>query len=525
MYYPLFLTALFAVLATTVMTYISMATQIGPWMGPTLALLSLGLFSAAAKQISSARLITPVIGGSSGGIIATAVGFSLPTLYFVAPDYFFALQQQPWLFCCMFFLVVLSACAVGVVAAWLSDAQLRGVDKLSFPIGQLQYDIIASRDNKQGMFYLLTGTVATAFYFLVKMVGAIPSAIVIWGKRTWSCIAVPAFVCDLTMLPMVVAIGFVAGNSMTIPLLVGAAGRIILLDPVNAYFFPDVSASDFVSAFCSGMVVCGALQGMPAVAKKLYVTAHSPSRQLIEKISLQQVVGAGILFASVYGSFYYFGFSWSQVLFILFGACLCAYQIMAIAGKTGLAPLGRFATFVMIPGMLFFGVNPVQAVILALFVELVGGVATDELCARTSAQLAAVQEKQYRLHRIVGMLVSAVCVVIVFYMLTTHFALGSEQLCAQRAQARALLIRASEFNIFCMLFGLVSAFLLKWTSLNSTFVLGGLLMMPSLVIPLVIGGIFSLLPATKKSKEQFDSLAAGVFATNALGVVLPLFWG
>ena len=45
--------------------------------------------------------------------------------------------------------------------------------------------------------------------------------------------------------------------------------------------------------------------------------------------------------------FSWFAFSFTAQLFVTVGAALCAYQLIIFMGKVGLAPLGRFGTFVM----------------------------------------------------------------------------------------------------------------------------------------------------------------------------------
>ncbi len=71
-----------SVFSTAVMAYISMATPIGPWIGPTLALLAAILFKLFGLQKNLIKEQSlAVSAGSIGGILATAFGFTYPTLY------------------------------------------------------------------------------------------------------------------------------------------------------------------------------------------------------------------------------------------------------------------------------------------------------------------------------------------------------------------------------------------------------------------------------------------------------------
>src|SRR5665647_44217 len=82
----IFFSIIFSIFSTVVMSYISMATPIGPWIAPTIALLAmllLKLFAIKHNNVERVGLITTA--GSIGGILATGMGFSFPTLYFVDP--------------------------------------------------------------------------------------------------------------------------------------------------------------------------------------------------------------------------------------------------------------------------------------------------------------------------------------------------------------------------------------------------------------------------------------------------------
>ena len=63
-----FYSILLSIFSTSVMTYITLATPIGPWMGPTLALVALVLFRPFVH--SHKELLLPVCAGSLGGIAA-----------------------------------------------------------------------------------------------------------------------------------------------------------------------------------------------------------------------------------------------------------------------------------------------------------------------------------------------------------------------------------------------------------------------------------------------------------------------
>ena len=204
----------------------------------------------------------------------------------------------------------------------------------------------------------------------------------------------------------------------------------------------------------------------------------------------------------------------SQFYLLLFTA-LCTYQIAIIGGKTGLAPIGRFATWVMVPFLMLFGFDALQVTIVATFVEISGMVVVDTLFGRKMAQLAELDYfKKIILYQIGGLLLSALTVGIVFWLLITHFGLGATSpLIAQRCQARALLINASHFDYMVMLMGIACGFGLKYIKINSTLVLGGLLLPIDFSLLLIIGGLSTYLV---KDREAYTPYWSGVFAASAL---------
>ena len=52
---------------------------------------------------------------------------------------------------------------------------------------------------------------------------------------------------------------------------------------------------------------------------------------------------------AIMGFLCYTQFSLFSQLYLLAFTILCTYQMLIIAGKLGIAPLGRFATFVLLP--------------------------------------------------------------------------------------------------------------------------------------------------------------------------------
>lgn len=519
--------AIASVFSTAVMSYIAMATPIGPWIAPTLVLLG----SLVARLVRSSDAATNrglalvTAAGSIGGIVATAAAFSYPTLYFLDTPLFISWMAQPLFFCSVLTALVCAAGGCGLLAAQLFEHELLDEYKLPFPIGQLVYKLIAAQNNIRKSYELGVGFLASFCWTVAQ--GAfgitrayIPQSFTFFSGASLGVVSIPALSLQLTVLPMLLAIGFIAGHLIAIPLGAGALAKVFIMEPLHAFAFSGISSSDFLLAFCSGMVCAGAVQSftaVPAMLTSAYASLKNGSIAngsavaniyiKLKRVETAVALAVTVLFLS------YFKFSLLAQVYLILGSVICAYQVAAIAGKIGLAQLGRFATFVMVPALFLFGLDVVQVTLVATFVEICAGVTTDVLFGRKMAQMGQIKRSEIAWFQLFGLIVSAITIGVVFWFLINHFGLGSQDLFAQRAQARALLISVKSFNIYVLLLGALFGVGLKYVHLNPMMVLGGLLMPINYSLSLVLGGMLTCLV---KDKESWEPMWSGVFAANSI---------
>ncbi len=523
-------TILFSLFTTMVMSYISMATPIGPWMEATVVLLATLIFKgifriAPTKQMAAIGIVTAA--GSLGGIIATACAFSFPTLFFLDKDLFNAWLAQPLYFATILGVLVAVAGSVAFVIVNFFEKRFLEEPNMPFPVGTMVYKMIAAQNQMRKSLELVAGAISalcvTGAQYLLR---SIPNKITLLAFAGEGVFRIPTLFVQLDTLPMLWAIGFVTGHVIALPLLVGMVSKIILVDPLQLSFFPAMTNGNFVLAFCSGMVLQGALlsfMDLPrtvyTAGKRIYTRFKSRSFDNAYNVQLKQVslVFLIITTAIIISFLSWFNFSLFSQLYLIIFTCVCAYQLLIIAGKAGIAPLGRFATFVMVPGLIIFGYNAVQVTIVATFVELCGGIAVDVMFGRKMARLASIERARVQKYQWLGLLVSACSIGFIFWILVTHFGLGTTQLFAQRAQSRALLINAYSFNWIVVLLGALFSFALKYIKVNAVLVLGGLLMPFDYSLPLVLGGLSTYLVQDKEAQYPFWS---GVFAASSIMMIL-----
>lgn len=376
MIFSLLITVLFAIFSTSVMSYIAMATPIGPWIAPTLVLIGTLLFRLVRVKNSTIQLALATAGGSIGGILATACGFSFPTLYFLHKDIFESWLINPSYFVFVMSSLVIAAGSFGFLIGLILEKNFINEQELPFPIGQLTYKMIAVQNQVRKAWQLVIGFFTTTLFSLLQggLIGMrhlLPQSITILKPLNIGPISLPLIQMQLNVLPMLLAIGFVTGHVIAIPLGVGALSKLFLMDPMNAIFFNHLKSSDFVLAFCSGMVVIGALQSfldLPKVLKSFINNMKNGTngqsnflKEIRQAVSLVEIT---IVFAIVISFLTYFNFSLIEQIYLIVGTFICTYQITWIAGKIGMAQLGRFATFVMVPSLFFFGIDPIKTTII-----------------------------------------------------------------------------------------------------------------------------------------------------------------
>jgi hypothetical protein len=514
------------------MSYIALATPIGPWIAPTLVLIATGIVRALCITKNRSTIISLAVAGSSvGGILATACAFSFPTLYFLDSTLFSSWLAHPWYFIGFVAWLSLAAGLLGFLLANIWEYELIEKQEIAFPIGQLVYKMIAAQSQLRKALELFIGFVS-AFIFSIAQGGilfrtpVIPVVVTLMRPFHLFFMQMPAVQLRLDMLPMLLAIGFISGHIVTIPLAVGTISKLLLLDPLNVALFSTLSNADFVLAFCSGLVAIGALQSFLEIPLLIHSlrkslqqqTQNDVWRRIRSALTVTEIVIAGIIIVSFLT---YCRFSVVAQLYLLIGTIICTYQIVIIAGKIGLAQLGRFATFVMVPAMFLFGINPLWLTVIASFVEICAGVATDMLFGRKMGHLAQLNRLQVHRVQLLGLVLSSFMVGIVFWLLITHFGLGSPELFAQRAQARALLINMRSFNIIVLCIGALFGLLLKWARLNPMLVLGGLLMPIPYSLGLILGGLLALLV---KNHQKWEPFWSGVFAANSITELIKTLW-
>ena len=540
----IFLSVLFTFFSTIVLLYISMATMIGPWVAPTLVLLTAVIFKLVRSKKSKSERHQDIVlvqtVGSVGGLVATGVGFTLPTLYFLDPVQFNRWMGMPFVFSG----VIAAAClAAGGFGIWLGDAfsnKMIKKDNLSFPVSSLiKETILASSDGKKSkeLFY---GFAASGLAcFLRDKLLPVKDLFVLKGFFGNAL--------NISITPMFWAVGFIVGPAIAMPLLVGMLSKYAVVAPLFHHgdwlpfrLFPVMDIKTLTFAFSAGLAVSELIFGLLKYPKIIWNNVKFYSgfkikekfsfiKNLFSKKEDSEFVGlsksqarlkkleAVLIIASVFAFLSFLRFPILAQILIVSTTVLATYQISFLGAKIGLVQFGRFATFIMIPTMLLFKLTALQITMLCVFVAISGAAASDLLFDYKIGQFFDISFKRIKKYQWLGLISTAACLGFFLWVLFTNLQLGTVELFAQRGMNRALLIQSVGFNLTVVGLGVLYGFLLKKLRVNPTMVFGGLLMPNSLTIGLVIGALGSML--SKKRMEQFPFFS-GVFSGESVFLIV-----
>lgn len=533
----LLLVTILSIFSVGVMSYVAMATPLGPWIEPTVVLCATLLLKIlsfiwmqslylAENRENRLRLITLIVAGSSvGGIIATAMGFSFPTLYFLDQNLFNVWMARPIYFWFTVSGLALIGSSFGFWIANLLENHMLVKQRLMFPVGQLAYRMIFAQNQLRKAKELAIGFASTLIFCCGQYLKLVPRYFSLWTANSVGLLHLPWVRFDL--FPMYWAIGFVTGHVIAVPLLIGALSKVFLLDPINLIFFTELPDFEFMLAFGSGLMVAGTLFGTLDAPRTMWETV----RRIIKNIFFCETKTMASYFASLnfsncFGTgsivlafifFAYFKMPIWAIIYLLLFTLVCAYQVAHIAGKIGLAQLGRFATFVMLPAVFLFSLDMVSVVFISTFVELASGVAADTLFGLKMGQLAGVPSSTIKRYQFFGIVVGSLVIGVIFWALIHKFGLGTEALFVQRAQTRALLVNVTKFNPIVIILGMLFACFLKLIDANPMLVLSGLLMPINVSLSLITGGLLALYV---KHKEEWYPFWSGVFASHSIWMVI-----
>lgn len=518
-----------AILASSVsaivMLYIAMATPLGPWIEPVLAIALTSTAHLLVRNYKAHHSLVIIISAAGiAGISGVATGFSYPTYRFLAYGDFSSWIQHTGSFIGTLAALIIAAGSFAFLQAqWLQDHFLD--QPLPFPISKVTTQIITAFDTAKKGLYLFAGALVSLLVQTASFMTRIPSSLTFSRHSLTSWLTFPAMNLRLDMSLLLIALGFATGTITALPLAIGTIANIVLVNPLYTLMYSHLTFSQFIMGWVAGMIGFSLLYHC---LKNGFAYIYTRKMPQTLRIALPPITKSHILkpytlllFLPIV-FFAYHQFSPLSIIYLLAGTSISIYILALIAARIGLAPLGRFATFVMIPGLLLFNFSPLQLTFVSTFVELSGGILCDSLFGRKTAQLLNIKPSSIIAAQVLGLITGAITISITFWFLAKAHMIGSPPLIAQRSAMRALLVTGYQFNIGPILFGALFSGLLTFTRINQVLIITAFLMPPQYVLPLLVGSLLSRLP---HDREKYYPFWAGIYSTSSFMLALRSIFG
>jgi hypothetical protein len=526
-FYIILFIILFSIVSTSILTYISISIMIGPWIHSFIIVMVSLIFKIFYKDLDEKSRLYNIsiitLGSSIGGILATAIGFAFPTLYFLDSNLFNSWLSKPFYFMSVIFFISLTGSLIAYSSVLFFQNEMLFLRRLPFAIGTISYDLIISVSNLKRAYYLFHGLIVNIFYSVLLFISKTDSLKISDQIYLYKNIILNPFSIPLLEGPLLISIGFIAGSILTGSLIIGILTNIFLISPLYNLYFQYIKYNDFIISFIGGIVIYSAflsILNIPTVFKNFISKFHFDNNDIyISSFFEKKYIINFLLFIFVSAFLTYFKFSLIFQLYLILFTIICIYQILLIAGKLSIAPLARFATFIMIPALFIFNIDYVQATILSSFVEVACGVAVDLMFGLKLASLANLKKEDVKKAQLIGIFISSIVVAIISYLLINKLKLGVHGMIAQRSYTRALTIKFKNFDFYSSLLGALFGALLNDLKFNSIMVLGSLLMPLNWSVMLLIGCILSYI-LNSRNKNDYDLFFSGIFASSSLIIIL-----
>ncbi len=509
------------------LSYVAMASSIGPWISPAIIILS-NILISKTNIFSSKKNYFSLLNQAScnlAGLVCTAIGFTLPTLFFLDRDLFQDFLSNPVYFCLLISAFVLIGSMLGSASINVFGKKISKEFDLC-PVSRLivQTDD-QSRQNSHGR-PILSG------FFLSGLICLIRDGLKFGNKVIFGQTKLFFF----SIRPTMLAVGYMIGSKIIAPLILGIATKELMIKPLIFYrqngifkLFSNIDDMAISAAFCGGMILF-------EVLNSLFQTVSRENIQILLNRFFKQEESLFPRIKNLFKSrllpatflaivtLTFFGFSPIQAIFLSIGSIISSVEISRFLLGYGLAPFGRFATFLMFPAIAIFTLDSLHITLLCIFVSISCAAAANLTIQNGIAKIKNIDATELKAHHWLGILICSVFVGIIFWILCTNLNIGTSELFAQRGRMRAIMVTTPSFNRLFMLFGGLFGLLMKKLNFPITMVFGGLMMPKDLTIGLILGAFFrKILTKTQKTENFWTGVFVGESIVITVSLIIRLF--
>ncbi len=503
------LSIFFATFSTGMMSYLTMSTQLGPWVGPIFVVVCMVFVIpfVKSKWFYEHAVIT-IASGSVGGMVGICLGLSFPAFYFLHKELFDAWVAQPIKLCFILFCFVMCAGMYALFLSYFLRHYFLNRLPAKFPMSQLVYDVLFKDKQQKSHHRMLAGV----------------GVVTVWNAMTMfvrSSLAM--YATQLHMLPLLLSVGFMSGISIVFPIFFGFCIRVFVLDIVRIYTGSLVSGNSFLVTFCFGMLIT------LVVHMIWHAWKVKKSRQVHERNFYWR---QKLLNSKFFALCYLLILGLSFVLLQFFGATgiICLYSFFAIAwlskymveilAEIGIIDVDSYVWFVILP--LVYKMAPASNVVIAIavFSMLSLGLIVDFMFSYKLADLAHVSYNKVMRYQLISFFCAASVAGMFFLWFFQIWKLNDFALAGFKAHELDAVIQFGFYDYKVLLSGIVVGFCVLFLTSELLIIIGAVIMEPFTSMVLIIAGIGAYLV---KKKEQWYPMWFGVYAGHMLWLLGQAF--
>lgn len=500
------LSVLFSSLSVCTMSYLAMTTQMGPWVAPIFVVvcMTFAIFLVNRLWFHEHAVVT-IVAGSMGGVIGLCVGLSFPLFYFLQRAWFVYLLSQPILFFSVVVTFVLTACVYAMFFAYFLRSYFLSKSKALFPISQLVYDMLIVNSGKKSHWFMLIGLGIASLWDGISLF--IPASFVL-------------FATTIHMAPMLFSVGFIAGNFIILPTIIGLCIRLFVLDGVKELISNNtIHSTALLTAFSFGMILVAVCRFIWfSFKKKRYGLAIGTFKPVFH-MPAKKAFGLLILFFVVISKIFSFYCGCSLMipgLVLILVAWLLKY-VVEIYSELGVIDVSSFAWFIVLPIVYFFHVPSLVFITIFSFSVLCFGLVVDCFFSYKLAELANLSFSKILKYQIIGSLSAAVAVAIFLYCFATSAHFVNISILIDRIPEMSAMASFTEYDLVIFLAGFLCGWCVVLLTSDLLIVIAVILTSPLVAAILSVAAITS--DFTSKPKRWYP-LWFGVYAGHMFWLIV-----
>lgn len=496
-----------SIFSTAMMGYLAMSTELGPWIAPIfIVVVMVFVRSFLYEKMVSKYVISIVTSASLGGMIGMCLGLSFPSFFFMHQKIFKVWLQSPIYFSLVVIAFIIAAAMYAFLLGYVLRHYFLVETERKFPMSQLVYDVLYTDKPDEIKTFAMIGIVVS---------------LIINRMIAFSHFLSTMQLAHFNMYPLLASIGFISGQAVAIPVLIGLITRVLTFRLIHIFIPSNTTDSSLLVTFSMGMIIAWLICNSNTIflkRSKKYWQTHSFLYQSLKKkwflLWISSVLSSTVILL------FYWKISILATILILTMIMLLAIYSIDIISTIGIIDIQTYVLFVLL-GMIYFIPSGMSGMIaVSVLATLSLGIVVDLLFSYKLASLANVDHKFVTKYQIVGVVSSMLFAGIVFWYFCSSFSIQSYSALAEKTYQFEDFFKFAQYNPKVFFVGFFYGAVLHFVVGDLLSIIGGVLMNPIVSAVLVVSGAFANLI---KEREKIYPVFLGIYAGHMLWTLLTAF--